>query len=649
MRWTQGYRYKLVHNITLDGYIWQHRFTSFYGGRIVNWNRLYVDFTVGFQKSLMAIRIDGRLDLTGYNPVINFADWTEKYSKKYDRSFWKNTVTGEKVWHPPSTKIDDDRKPKEALHNINSSSDHDKLSHDSTNKIEVRTIQRSFDIFHKDDFSLKKNDSVHEKHKSSSNLREDRDVQLDHETFNYPGWEQFRSKKHNKFFWRNRMTHETTWKQPVPNALVDYAPILGQRYLNNREISHLSPDSSSVPRSETQSLNRSNISHKTRPTTSPKSSNPSVKKYADSKVGLTSICLSENSKSSNEKNIEMSVGDKSPDIQNRIHDNTDAVHASTYDNQSNISNLQRDDLEHAGNIDKINSERWVSKYSRKNGKKYWKDRITGETTWRLPTVYAATVTREAAIAALNISRSQEDEISDCVSINRVCYDDTEKLTRAEAQLQTQPDIVHKQKVSEPLNQSQLSALVSVPQSVLSVDVLPQFVEPVLQVFSGSLPAPTLVQIRSTNIDLESKGTKSVQVGTDNNAMVVDLPNPNLTDSKRTAVTISSQSCLSSLAYVNSTLNFVADSTSPSRNEIEGLPITNELDTNTNKKNSESVRQATNDNTNEDGIPLKMDSMQLLRNRKLFDLPGNLPWEISTDSSSATNPLWRILIENRPKI
>ena len=592
MRWTQGYRYKLVHNITLDGYIWQHRFTSFYGGRIVNWNRLYVDITAGLRKSLMAIRIDGRLDLTGYNPVINFADWTEKYSKKYDRSFWKNTVTGEKVWHPPSTKIDDDRKPKEALHNINSSSDHDKLSHDSTNKIEVRTIQRSLDIFHKDDFSLKKNDSVHEKHKSSSNLREDRDVQLDHETFNYPGWEQFRSKKHNKFFWRNRMTHETTWKQPVPNALVDYAPILGQRYLNNREISHLSPDSSSVPRSETQSLNRSNISHKTRPTTSPISSNPSVKKFADSKVGLTSICLSENSKSSNEKNIEMSVGDKSPDIQNRIHDNTDAALASTYDNQSNISNLQRDDSEHAGNIDKINLERWVSKYSRKNGKKYWKDRITGETTWRLPTVYAATVTREAAIAALNISRSQEDEISDCISINRVRNDETEKLIKSDVQLQIQPHILHEQKLSQPLIESQISAPLPAPPLFLPADGLPQFVRPVLEVSLGNLPAPILVQIESANIDLESNDSKSINdlesngsksiydLESNGSKSIIDLksngsksinvttdddmaaPVLDLTDSNHTAATALSQSCLSPVSPdIHFTSTFIPKSTS----------------------------------------------------------------------------------------
>ena len=435
------------------------------------------------------------------------------------------------------------------------------------------------------------------------------------------------------------MTHETTWKQPVPNALIDYAPILGQRYLKNRETSHLSTDSSFGPRSESQSVIRS----KTRPITSPISSNRSVKKYADSKGGLTNNFLSENNESSNEENIEICLSDKSPDVQNRIHDNSDAVKTTSCENQSNLSNLQSKDPEHTANIHEINSERWVLKYSRKSGKKYWKDRITGETTWHVPTVYAATVTREAAIAALNISRSQEDEISDCVSINRVCYDDTEKLTKAEVQLQIQPDIVHKQKVSELLYQSQLSTLVPVPQLLLSVDVLPQFVEPVLQVFPGSLPAPTLVQIRSTNIDLESNGTKSVQVGTDNDAMVVDL-----TDSKRTAATISSQSCLSSPAYINSTLNFAANLTSPSRNETERLSITDQLDINTNKKNYESVKKATNDNTNEDGIPLKMDSRQLLRDRKLFDLTGNLPWEISTESSSATNPLWRILIENRPK-
>ena len=146
--------------------------------------------------------------------------------------------------------------------------------------------------------------------------------------------------------------------------------------------------------------------------------------------------------------------------------------------------------------------------------------------------------------------------------------------------------MHEQKLSQSLIQSQLSAPLPAPHLFLPADGLPQFVRPVLEVSLGNLPAPTLVQIESANIDLESDGSKSINdLESNGSKSTIDLesngsksinvatdddmaaPALDLTDSNHTAATALSQSCLSPVSPdIHPTSIFISNSTSQSRNK-----------------------------------------------------------------------------------
>lgn len=104
--------------------------------------------------------------------------WIEKYSKKYDRSFWKNRLTGEKSWHFPQLSAS------EQIYLNNTPSDDRSQDNGTKNKgiSEIISIRPPINII--------------------ENARENE-------------WESHISRKHNRIYYRNKITNETTWTVPI--------------------------------------------------------------------------------------------------------------------------------------------------------------------------------------------------------------------------------------------------------------------------------------------------------------------------------------------------------------------------------------------------------------------------------------------------
>jgi hypothetical protein len=104
--------------------------------------------------------------------------WIEKYSKKYDRSFWKNRLTGEKSWHFPQLSTSEQI----CLNN-------------------TLTDGRSQDNWTKNK-GINDNISIKSPKNIIENARENE-------------WESHISRKHNRIYYRNKLTNETTWTIPI--------------------------------------------------------------------------------------------------------------------------------------------------------------------------------------------------------------------------------------------------------------------------------------------------------------------------------------------------------------------------------------------------------------------------------------------------
>lgn len=175
----------------------------------------------------------------GQYPATENSDWTEKFSKKYSRSFWKNIVTGEKLWHPPNSNTISTHLSEPNRGTVNSSSSNSSRDNRSPITVLIRAetpiaFQKAVDMNHFKNNEVKVIPATVEKNESNSNLsvekkwlgngREKNQVTLPgDDTYDYPGWEQHRSKKYNRMFWRNKVTLESTWIRYVECSLKMYS------------------------------------------------------------------------------------------------------------------------------------------------------------------------------------------------------------------------------------------------------------------------------------------------------------------------------------------------------------------------------------------------------------------------------------------
>lgn len=121
-------------------------------------------------------------------------DWEEGYSEKHQRRYWKNVVTGEKVWKNP-------------LKGTGVGAGAGADPPESTERSPTRRLERSKTAPPSAHFSPR-----HDNDDDDDGDDGDGDGGGDGE------WEEKFNAKHQRKFWRNRVTGETTWKDPTKKS-----------------------------------------------------------------------------------------------------------------------------------------------------------------------------------------------------------------------------------------------------------------------------------------------------------------------------------------------------------------------------------------------------------------------------------------------
>lgn len=220
--------------------------------------------------------------------------WIEKYSNKYDRSFWKNELTGEKSWHSPyhqrpitlsvgkghhpesdiereGERIKGTKKCKEGIRRNGKSRsrfqgdsngeekdflregglsehsyDHNAIRLNNPNK---NYSENSSDKRYQDNWTdndIKDDDDVNGFMKKVSDKplvdSNKNDLDISKNDINIKKgaieseWESHISRKHNRIYYRNKLTDETTWSIHIesPVVTVPERTVLGNTHSKSR-------------------------------------------------------------------------------------------------------------------------------------------------------------------------------------------------------------------------------------------------------------------------------------------------------------------------------------------------------------------------------------------------------------------------------
>jgi hypothetical protein len=216
--------------------------------------------------------------------------WIEKYSNKYDRSFWKNELTGEKSWHSPyyqrpitlsvgkghhpesdiEREGERDKGTKKGKEGIRSNGKAGRRFRGDSNEEEKDILKdrglsehfydqnairlnnsnqnysgNSSDNRYQDNWTnndIKDDDDVNGIMKNMSdkplvNINKN-DININKKDINSKKgaieseWESHISRKHNRIYYRNKLTNETTWSIHIksPGSTVPERTILGNTH-----------------------------------------------------------------------------------------------------------------------------------------------------------------------------------------------------------------------------------------------------------------------------------------------------------------------------------------------------------------------------------------------------------------------------------
>lgn len=302
-------------------------------------------------------------------------DWEEQFSKQHNRKYWKNKITGEKTWENPikgeankgKAKTDTDKPLKDGQ----STSSESKESEESV-------WEEKYSEKHKKPFWKNKttgettwkrqaNVDKPKENNESTDAKQDQTILNDNnengtELDKQSVWEEAYSKKHERKYWRNKLTKETTWTDP--NA------------------AKTNPSNQS---SKTEAVDKNIEKHVNNQSASDDWDEKYSEKYKkkfwkNKKTGETTWANPMATSTETGKEHGALKGDSKSD--------SSASKASAAENE------------------------WEEKYSEKYKKPFWKNKTTGETTWKKPAMTAIAPT--TAIAATNTQQSNAENTNSAV-------------------------------------------------------------------------------------------------------------------------------------------------------------------------------------------------------------------------------------------
>jgi hypothetical protein len=305
--------------------------------------------------------------------------WTEKYSSKYERTFWKNIITGEKVWDKPrpvatiapvhrdaptEVRIPTQRGNTDSVKVNHKALKDEKLSKDRSHRHKTLgenvATQNSLASTEANDVqgqnipSNKESLSSSAQKRSPNNTSRTSKTPLQSNMINDPDWVAHHSRTYDRTYWKNKITHKSSWSCPTTQ---DPAA-------TDQTASHMDDMRHTVSQVNTSS--------------------PSPNcRLRDSKSRGDSVPTAPSS-AEGSKGLPMQSDDGSKRTSSNIRSKPSKKHAVRSDVVQAALNDDDSDVVEYDTKDRVSADgRWEMRYSRKSGKQYWRDVVSGVTTWRL--------------------------------------------------------------------------------------------------------------------------------------------------------------------------------------------------------------------------------------------------------------------------
>lgn len=334
-------------------------------------------------------------------PVPTPSGWTEKYSRKYERTFWKNIITGEKVWDKPKAVAI--AAPVETSKTI--------VCHDAPTEVGIPTRRSNTDrVSHKairDENPTKDRSNRHQSYEQHQNYSPSTEADDDRNQYvqgheesltstkrrgknhstrmseppqqimmvNDTDWIAHHSRKYDRTYWKNRVTNKSSWSCPTGK----------DPSVSHQTASHVD-----------------DVRHSVTPIdTSPSPPNKKLKGSKSRGEGVQTpttsmeVCKIQPLQS-DEMCTKTSSNIRSKTLQKNML-SSDAIQAAAY---VDVTMETKDNVSAEG--------RWEMRYSRKSGKKYWRDVVSGATTWRL----SATALQKAdqVVSPIDVITSKQQRV-----------------------------------------------------------------------------------------------------------------------------------------------------------------------------------------------------------------------------------------------
>ena len=284
--------------------------------------------------------------------------WVEKYSDKKEKAYWKNSESGETSWTFPVGVCDDkDRKSKDKdkdkdkdkkSKDKDKDKDNEKKSKDKDKKSKDREKEKGMEQSESDSKPSKSKDKDKDREKKSK----DKDKNKNSKVKPSSDWIEKFSVKKDKPYWKNTITDETTWTNPI--EVRESAPVKEES--RGRKVEKLE-----------------------------KSKNKDEGK--DSKKSAGGAAKRRNSSSSRSRSL--SYGSSRSRSRSRSY--SDDSRDWSRSRSSYSSRSYSDDSRSRGSIsegsffsDDEEENEWEEKYSEKKKRPYWKNLRTQETSWKAP-------------------------------------------------------------------------------------------------------------------------------------------------------------------------------------------------------------------------------------------------------------------------
>jgi hypothetical protein len=317
------------------------------------------------------------------------SDWEEKYSEKHKKKFWRNKVTGESSWKDPHLSSSSVTSPTPAaMAPTPSATDETKNSQSDWEEKYSEKHKKKFWKNRVTGESSWKDPNIVAASESASQL-ESSSVTVNPFTSESKSashdWEEKYSEKHKKKFWKNKVTGESSWKDPAVQIASDAATSSAASSSSSSVDNTAVASNSDWEEKYSEKHKKQFWKNKVTGESSWKDPNLSSSSVTTPAVTPTPSMNEETKNSQSDWEEKYNEKHKRKFWRNRVTGENTWKDPTT-SASSAVSPVNEDSETAVVSSPATDVSLWEEKFSAKHNRKFWKHKVTGESSWKDPTV-----------------------------------------------------------------------------------------------------------------------------------------------------------------------------------------------------------------------------------------------------------------------